>query len=146
MTVIALKLIIAPCVALLCFQTRIGLLVSSHIALLCDYLVTVLTGRHLLLHYHVLSRICDLGHDFPISGRDLRFGFIFLDLGLGWYLTRAMKNLSEEVASFFVAHKNCVCNENPGSPDPKHNDSEVQNLRMKSTAYRIQLGLKECFD
>ena len=108
MTVITLKLIIALCITLLYFQTRLGLLVSSHIALLCDYLVTVLTGRHLLLHYHVLSRIFDLGYDFPISERDLRFWFIFWDLGLVWYLTRVMKNLSEEFASFSVAHKNCV--------------------------------------
>tara|TARA_Y100000389_G_scaffold42703_1_gene37386 strand:+ start:1926 stop:2348 length:423 start_codon:yes stop_codon:yes gene_type:complete len=118
MTVIALKFIIALCITLLCFQTRIGLLVSSHIALLCDYFVTVLTGQHLLLHYHVLSRIFDLGHDFSISERDLRFGFIFLDLGLSWYLTRVMKNLSEEL-HLFSLHTIFVCaTKNPGSLDP----------------------------
>jgi hypothetical protein len=107
-TVFALKLIIALYITLLCFQTRLGLLVSSHIALLCDYLVTVLTGRHLLLHHHVLSWIFDLGHNFPNSEQDLRSGFGFWDSGLIWYLTRAMKNLSEEFASFSL-HTIFVC-------------------------------------
>ena len=92
MAVLTLKLFTPLFVTLLGSQTGLGLLVPSHIALLRDHLITVLTCRHLLLNHYVLSRIFDLGLCFSVSGRDLRSGFYFLDLGLGRYLTRGMKN------------------------------------------------------